>query len=233
MATNAKAAATKPTDPTVPQNSKKKLIIIVGVVAAVAIAAGAAWFLTKGKGDDHQTTEVKVEPPKKAISLPIESILVNLKKESPESYDQVLQIGISLKFFAPTLEAHIKDNQAELRAKVLLLLTTKTAKELLSVEGKNNLIKEIISMSNVILAIVEAPPRMKLVPATAATHAATAAPAHGTEAPPEATPNTTPEPTSDTPPAAPAMVSVAVPLAPHEKNGIVDVLFTSFIIQQL
>ena len=229
MATNAKAAATKPTDPTVPQNSKKKLIIIVGVVAAVAIAAGAAWFLTKGKGGDHQTTEVKVEPPKKAISLPIESILVNLKKESPESYDQVLQIGISLKFFAPTLEAHIKDNQAELRAKVLLLLTTKTAKELLSVEGKNNLIKEIISMSNVILAIVEAPPRMKLVPATAATPAATAAPAHGTEAPPEATP----EPTSDTPPAAPAMVSVAVPLAPHEKNGIVDVLFTSFIIQQL
>ena len=226
MATNAKAAETKPTDPTVPQNSKKKLIIIVGVVAAVAIAAGAAWFLTKGKGGDHQTTEVKVEPPKKAISLPIESILVNLKKESPESYDQVLQIGISLKFFAPTLEAQIKDNQAELRAKVLLLLTTKTAKELLSVEGKNKLIKEIISMSNVILAIVEAPPSMKLVPATAA-------PAHGTEAPPEATPVTTPEPTSDTPPAAPAMVSVAVPLAPHEKNGIVDVLFTSFIIQQL
>ena len=218
MATQPKAAAAKPTDPTVQPNSKKKMFIIVGTVVLLAIAAGAGWFLTQGKGGEHQVKEVKVEHAKTPIFLAIEPFTVNLKKESPESNDQYLQMGISLKFFVPALEAQIKVNQPELRSKVLQLLTTKTAQELLSAEGKNKLVKEIISMSNAILAIVEAPPRMTMVPAAAA------APAHGTEALPESSP-------ASSLAATPVIVAVAVPLAPQEQKGLVDVLFTSFIIQ--
>ncbi len=226
MATNANAAAATPADPTVAPNSKKKLFIIIGAVVVLAIAAGAGWFLTKGKSkggehanDEEHPAEVAHVKPKPPMFIAIEPFTVNLKKEFQDSNDQYMQIGISLKFFVPTLEAQIKTSQPEIRSKILQLLTTKTAKELLTAEGKNKLIREIVAMSNNILAIVEPPPRIRMVPAPVVMPAVAAEPVPGAEEQPES------------PPPEPVMMSVVVPWAQHEKQGIVDVLFTSFIIQ--
>jgi flagellar protein FliL len=204
MAQNAKPTAQKPEDPAAPKKSNKKLFIIAGVVLLLAIAGGAGWYFTKGKNAEHHVEEAKIIPPKPPIFMALEPFTVNLQSEGS---DQYLQMGISLKYFDPELEARIKLNLPEVRSKILQLLTTKTASELLTPEGKNKLVKEIISMSNSVLGIVVAPVKP----------AASAVSETATEAQVE-------------PAAAEAAVAPAHK-APAEKQGIIDVLFTSFIIQ--
>ena len=208
MAQNIKPAAQKPEDPTVPKKSSKKLLL--GIVAALVlvIAAGAGWYFTKGKDNAQHVEEVKVVPPKPPIFVALEPFTVNLQRESS---DQYLQMGITLKLFESEFEAKIKANQPEIRSKILQLLTTKTATELLTAGGKTQLVKEIRAMSNSVIGIVNTPAP---IPATL-TGAAPAA-ENGVAAQ-----------------HAPAVEPASAPVAakPVEPKGIVDVLFTSFIIQ--
>ena len=207
MAQNIKPAAQKPEDPTVPKKSSKKLVL--GAVAALVliIAAGAGWYFTKGKDDAQHVEEVKVAPPKTPIFVALEPFTVNLQREAS---DQYLQMGISMKMFEVDIEAKIKANLPEIRSKILQLLTTKTATELLTAEGKTQLVKEILTMSNSVIGIVNTPAPIPatLAVAPAAEQAAAAQP-------------------------APAAVAASAPVAakPVGPKGIVDVLFTSFIIQ--
>ena len=212
MAQNIKAAAQKPEDPTVPKTSSKKMLLgIIGALVLV-IAAAAGWYFTRSHDTAH-VAEVKVEPPKTPIFVALETFTVNLHGESS---DQYLQLGISLKVFEAENEAKIKISQPEIRSKILQLLTTKTAAELLSAEGKTQLIKEIMGISNSVIGIVNAVAHPVLLPV-----------AHGAESEAQQL-----AATASAPSAVPASAPVApVAVAPAEKKGVVDVLFTSFIIQ--
>lgn len=206
MAQNTKPAAQKPEDPTVPKKSSKKLLL--GAVAALVliIAAGAGWYFTKGKDDAHHVEEVKVAPPKTPIFVALEPFTVNLQRETS---DQYLQMGITMKIFEVDIETKIKANLPEIRSKILQLLTTKTATELLTAEGKTQLVREILAMSNAVIGIVNTPAP---IPATLAVAPAAE---HG----------------------AAATVAASAPVAAHavvkpaDPKGVIDVLFTSFIIQ--
>lgn len=229
MATSAKNAA-KPADPTVPQNSKKKMFIMIGAAAAVAIAGGAGWFFAKGKGGEHHE-EVKAAPVRPPIFMPLQAnpFLANLQPEKAECRDtkkhdeslncieQYIQVAISIKYFEPGLEAAVKLNLPEINSKILQLLTTKTARELLSQEGKAKLAKEIVFMCNTILGTLEPVAPVVVMPPPAAASAV--------------------EHDGQTPDAAAIAAAVAVPPPPpaprplHERKGVVDALFTSFIIQ--
>jgi len=212
MAQNIKPAAQKPEDPTVPKTSSKKMLLgIIGALVLV-IAAAAGWYFTRSHDTAH-VAEVKVEPPKTPIFVALETFTVNLHGESS---DQYLQLGISLKVFEAENEAKIKISQPEIRSKILQLLTTKTAAELLSAEGKTQLIKEIMGISNSVIGIVNAVAHPVLLPV-----------AHGAESEAQQL-----AATASAPSAVPASAPVApVVVAPAEKKGVVDVLFTSFIIQ--
>jgi len=102
----------------------------------------------------------------------------------------------------------------------LQLLTTKTATELLTAEGKTKLVNEIMTMSNTVIGIASAPVR----PVALAMPAVIPAAAHAADTEAHAAPVAE---------AASAPVAPPVPavIIPAEKTGIVDVLFTSFIIQ--
>jgi flagellar FliL protein len=208
MSKNAKPAATKPAEvagASAPKSNKK--VVIIAVVVVAALAGGAGWFLTRGKPDTAgHVEEAKVEAPKKALFIPLEAFTVNLQKETS---DQYLQVGMTLKYFEPELEDRIKSNLPEIRSKILLLLATKTASELASPEGKTRLINEVRNLSNQVLGIAN-PPAPGEKPASAPANTGAAADAHGDAE--HAAPN----------PAAGETV---------ERKGIVDVLFTSFIIQ--
>jgi len=215
MAQNQKPAAQKPEDPTVPKKSSKKLVIGAVVAVAVLLSAGGGWYFTKGKEGAHHVEEVKVAPPKTPIFIVLEPFVVNLQRESS---DQYLQLGLTLKVFDMEFEKKIKDNQPEIRSKILQLLTTKTASELLSAEGKTKLVKEILTLGNTTIGVVDTP-----VPAPVHTAAAPVIPAES------AAQEAGTEHAATSADAAPAPKPVVK--APAEKKGIVDVLFTSFIIQ--
>jgi flagellar protein FliL len=219
MAQSPKPAAQKPEDPTVPTKSNKKIIMIAAGVLVLIIVAAAGWYFTKSKNDDHHAEEVKVEPPKTPIFVALEPFTVNLQRESA---DQYLQIGISMKTFDAEVETKIKANLPDIRSKILQLLTTKTATELLTAEGKKRLVSEILYSANASIGIVDAPAQtavlLKAANAPAASHVSEA----GTEAQ---------QVHAAEAPAEPAPVQHSDPAKPVEKKRIVDVLFTSFIIQ--
>jgi flagellar FliL protein len=235
MAQPSKAAAQKPADPTIPAKSNKKLLIAIIGVLVLAIAGGAGWYFTKGKKphdatEEHVEEEVKADPHKLPIFVALEPFTVNLQREST---DQYLQLGLSLKVFEPDYENKIKLNLPEIRSKILQLLTTKTATELLTADGKTKLIREILTLSNGVIGIVEPPVQPMVIyaaPPGAAPQGVNAsgvpvtvaiAPAHaGAGAP------------ATLPAAVSAPVYYQPQPAPHvPKKGIVDVLLTSFIIQ--
>jgi flagellar FliL protein len=197
-------AAKEETPVAAPPKSKKMLIISI-VLLLVAVGGGAAWYFTKGSSAaDGHAEAAKAEAPMEAKFVPLgENFTVNLQREEG---DQYLQAGITLKVLKPELEEKIKALMPEIRSKLLFLLSSKKPSELQTSEGKKKLVAEIIAETNVVLGIA-AP--------------AAAAPKHeagGTDAASGAA-------------SAPVAAAPTETVAEPDPKGVVDVLFTSFIIQ--
>lgn len=191
----------------------KKPLLIAGGVLALAIAGGAGWYFTKDKGGHadaaKKASPAKLEQPK---FIPLDAFTVNLQREEG---DQFLQVGITLKIDDPTLEEKIKLAMPEIRSRLLLLLSGKRASELAPVDGKKKLAKEVIAEVNGALGLRKASAKPKKA-------AAPKDEEHGADAaPPDAAPAEE----------APAEEAPAEPAEEPAKTGILDVLFTSFIIQ--
>ena len=220
MAKPAKPAAAKkeeaPVADAAAPKSKKKLIIIIAAVALLA-AGGGGWFFMKSKSTQADTP--KVQAPKEPKFIPLEPFTVNLQHEET---DQYLQVSITLKVMEPEFEDKIKAVLPEVRSKLNLLLSSRRPSELSTVAGKKKLAIDIATETNSVLGIHNTPdPAAAPVPA-----AASGVPAEGVSAV-AATPA---EPASNPEPAAAAPEEPA-PAAGAERKGVVDVLFTSFIIQ--
>ncbi|MBI5660339.1 MAG: flagellar basal body-associated FliL family protein [Nitrosomonadales bacterium] len=195
--------------------SKKPLLIAAGVLV-LAIAGGAGWYFTKGNsshGDSaKKTPSAKLEQPK---FIPLDAFTVNLQREEG---DQFLQVGITLKIDDPTLEEKIKLAMPEIRSRLLLLLSGKRASELAPVDGKKKLAKEVIAEVNGALGLRKAPAKPKKAAAPKSEeHGADDAHQDAASAPAEEAA------AEEEAPAEPAEEPVAA--------DILDVLFTSFIIQ--
>jgi flagellar FliL protein len=192
------APAAKEEAPVAAPPKSKKMLVISIVVLLLAIGGGAAWFFTKGNAaTDGQAAEKTVEPAHEAKFIPMgENFTVNLQREEG---DQYLQAGITLKILQPELEEKIKTAMPEIRSKLLFLLSSKLPSELQTLEGKKQLIAEIIAEVDAVLGLGSAPVYAAAPEAASAADAASA-------------------------PAAPQAVE-------PKTKGVVDVLFTSFIIQ--
>ena len=142
MATKPKAkAAEAPAAEPAAGGGKKKMIMIIlaAVLASGAAAGGAVWFMGRGAASAKPAPEVVKSVP--AVFVPLEPFTVNLQSENA---DQFLQVTIHLQVAdAPTQES-IKSNLAIVRNRILILLSSKKANELASVEGKEALAQAII-----------------------------------------------------------------------------------------
>ena len=181
---------------------KSKKMLIIGIVSLlVVVAGGAGWYFTRS----HAPVDAHADAPK--VEAPHEAKFVSLGENftvnlQREEGDQYLQAGITLKVLQPELEEKIKATMPEIRSKLLFLLSSKKPSELQTIEGKKKLISEIITETNSVLGL-GAPP-------------AATAPAHELAASGAAS--------------APVVVAPPAVVEPNSK-GVVDVLFTSFIIQ--
>lgn len=201
----------KPAAPAAPAESapapakSKKMLIIIGVLVLI-IAGSAVWVLTKNSApaEEHAAEAPKAEPVLEPKFIPLgEKFTVNLQREEG---DQYLQAGITLKILEPELELKIKNAMPEIRSKLLFLLSSKKPSELVTSEGKAVLVEQVIAEVDGILGI-----KNEALPPPADAHAAPAA--HGEAVHGESAP-----------------AAAAAPKAP-KTAGVVDVLFSDFIIQ--
>ncbi len=132
----AEAAAPAPGSP----KKKKLLILIIGALVLIGGGGATAWSLLHNKTDPAHKVVAKVGPP---VFVPIESFTVNLQ---PETGDQYLQIAFTLQVASQEQVELIKVNMPKVRSRLLLLLSGKKASELNTVDGKQELIKEIVAL---------------------------------------------------------------------------------------
>jgi flagellar protein FliL len=193
-----------------PAGKKKKPILLIAIIAVVLLlgGGGAAFFLLGGKkdkGDEHaeEAAEEHAQPP---VFVTLDPFTVNLTSETSERF---LQVGIDLKVSGADVADKVKLHLPEIKNGILLLLTSKRVEDIAGIEGKNTLREEIRDIVNKAIGYYKAPPAPK--PTIDKTEAA-ADEKHDEDKPAEDKP-------------------ADKPVARAPKNGVLDVLLTSFVIQ--
>jgi flagellar FliL protein len=141
-----------------PAKSKKMLIIIVAVVLLLVGGGGAAFFMiSKQKAEGEEGAE---EPAPKVVKkaashdekktppayLPMDPMVVNLADPGGE---RVAQVGITLEVADAHTSDSVKAYLPTIRSSVLMLLSQRTADELLKPEGKEKLVEDILRAASV------------------------------------------------------------------------------------
>lgn len=124
------------------KSSKKKLIIILAAVLVLAAGGGgAAWYFMKDKPADKKA-EKHVEAPKPPVFLALETFTINLQPDPDEKF---LQLDVTLQVAGPEVADYIKLQMPAVRNRLLMLLTSKTASEISTSEGKALLSEEMLA----------------------------------------------------------------------------------------
>ncbi len=118
----------------------KKMIVIIAAVVLLLGGGGGAWFFMKPKPKGKDAHAAKVEHEKPPAFVDLDTFTVNLQ---PQSEGQFLQTTLVAKLKEPTAGDAIKARMPEIKDRVLLLLSSKSAADLGSLKGKQQLGKDI------------------------------------------------------------------------------------------
>jgi flagellar FliL protein len=170
-----------PAEAEVPKKKGKMMIIIIALVAVVVLAGGgiAAWLLMSSpektkkakaqgeegaedeaaqEGEEGVEEEEEEEEGKPPIYETLEQFTVNLA--DGESY---LQTQMQLLMATPESSAKIKERLPEVRHEVIELLSSKSAEELGTPEGKKKLAEEVQKAINGVIGAKKASKGVKKV----------------------------------------------------------------------
>ena len=126
--------------PAAPAKSKK-LIVIVAIVAVLAIVAAAAYVLMMQR--QHSSADGEEEVSAKATVptfLPLDNMVANL---ADPGGDRFVQLGITLELADEKTASTVKQYLPSIRNGILMLVSQRTADELLAREGKEKLAVDI------------------------------------------------------------------------------------------
>lgn len=134
-----------------PKKSKKMLIIVIAVVLVLVIGGVAGFLFWKKKqaaeeeaGDAPAATEVKhkkaAHPPE---FMPIDNMVVNLADPGGNRF---AQIGITLQLDTAATGEIIKKYMPAVRNGVLMVISRRTAEELLTGTGKEQLAQDLLTL---------------------------------------------------------------------------------------
>jgi flagellar FliL protein len=119
-------------------------MLIGGIVLLVlALAGGGAWFFLgkKAAADEDVEEVVHAAPSGPPTFLPLDNMVVNLADPGGE---KVAQIGITLELADAHATDKVKMYLPSIRSGILLLISQRTAEELLLIEGKEKLAADIL-----------------------------------------------------------------------------------------
>lgn len=115
---------------------KKKLILIAGIGGLVlALGAGGAFFLLKGKDEEH-AEEAAAPAVAETHYLPIDKLIVNFGQGSPVRF---LQVNIQLMAHDGEAIKAVETHMPAIRNDILLLLGARTYQEVNTPAGKEAL----------------------------------------------------------------------------------------------
>ena len=189
-----------------PKKGKGKLLLIIGLVVLLAVGGGGAWFFLQGKkGNGEEAAEPKARSKAPAVFEKLDTFVVNLADRG-----RYLQVALELKVADAKIAEEVKKVMPEIRNGILMVLSGKRAEDVSSAEGKLRLQLEIRQAANKPLGIDFVPaPLMKTFP-------------EGTEQ------SVIDEAKAEFEKASEAARAL---LTKVEGMGVIDVLFTSFVIQ--
>lgn len=116
-------------------------VVLIAAAAIVVLAAGggAAWYFL-GRQQSPAAPETTAAVRKPAMFMDLEQFTVNL---ADAGGDRFAQVGLVLELGDTKAAEPLKADMPRLRNDILLLLTSKTGDELLTVAGKQKLAEEI------------------------------------------------------------------------------------------
>lgn len=158
---SAAPAATADAAPPAKGGKKKLIIIIAAVLLVVLIGGGAAFFLLKkkpaegeegeedggqgkAKAEAHEPAakpKPKHDPKHPPVFVPLDPFTVNLADKESERYAQV---GVTLEIEDAKTGEELKAYMPAIRNNILMVLSHKTAAQLLTREGKDKLAQSIL-----------------------------------------------------------------------------------------
>lgn len=134
-----------------PAKSKKMLIIIVAAVLVLLLAGGGVFFyISKQRAANEEGTDGSVGSSKAAahaapkappVYLPLDNMVVNLADPGGE---RVAQVGVIMEVKDAKASDTVKAYLPTIRSGILMLISQRTAEELLKPEGKEKLSKDIL-----------------------------------------------------------------------------------------
>ena len=126
----------------------KKMLVIALALLVVALAAGGGWVYVMKRNAamaldgeevvEEEAHEVHKEPP---VYLPLDNMVVNLADPGGE---RVAQVGVVLQLADANAPEQVKAYLPTIRSEILLLVSQRTADELLLREGKEKLAQDIL-----------------------------------------------------------------------------------------
>ena len=141
----AAAAAAPEGDAPKKKKSKKMLFIILAAVLVLGLGgAGAFVIMGKRHGGKAGQPEAKKVEKKPSVFAALDPFTVNLADRDRDHY---LQIGLTYEVAGKDVEEEVKGQMPLIRSHILLLLTSKTAVELATAQGKAKLAGELIAVA--------------------------------------------------------------------------------------
>lgn len=137
-----------------PAKSKKMLIIIVAAVLVLVLGGAAAFFVISkqraASEDGEEAAPAKAaahaDPKAPPAYLPLDAMVVNLADPGGE---RVAQIGITLEVMDAKSSDSVKAYLPTIRSGILMLISQRTAEELLKAEGKEKLAADILREASI------------------------------------------------------------------------------------
>lgn len=125
-----------------PAKGKKKLLIIGAVVFVLLLVGGggAFWMMSKGAaGEEGEAAQAESKATVPTF-LPLENMVVNLADAGGERF---VQLGITLEVGDEKTADQLKKLMPSVRSTILMLVSQRTAEDLLRLEGKEKLATDI------------------------------------------------------------------------------------------
>ncbi len=128
---------------------KSRSLLLIGLlIVLLAVASSVAVYFFLDARDGSEATEVVDDEPVEApvpIFVTINPFTVNLQSDYG---DRLLYVGLSLRVGDEATSTFLTQHMPEVRSRLLMLLSGKSAEELIKPEGKVQLKQQILDLFN-------------------------------------------------------------------------------------